>query len=227
MDLNLKAEKRDISGKKVQSLRDGGGIPAVVYGPETDNINLTVDYLDFEKVYKEAGESTLIGLKINEMEEMPVLVQTVSYNPVSDKIDHIDFYKIKYGQKLTARVELEFIGEPPAVKEFGGILVKSLTEVEIECLPKNLISKIEVDLTGLKTFDDSIHVKDLIVPDTIKILTGKDDIIASVSQPRIEEEKVVSSEEENGEESSDAPSGAEKSGDSDASGDKKEEASKE
>ncbi len=224
MDLNLKAEKRDISGKKVQSLRDGGGIPAVIYGPETDNINLTVDYLEFEKVYKKAGESTLIGLKINDSEETPVLVQTVAYNPVSDKIDHIDFYKIKYGQKLTARVELEFIGEPPAVKELGGTLVKSLDEVEIECLPKNLISKIEIDLTKLKTFDDSIHVKDLVVPETIKILTGEGDIVASVAQPRVEEEVVTVGVEEKAGEDADASADAEKEEeDASSAGDKKEE----
>ncbi len=188
MKLNLKAEKREISGKAVQSLREENKIPAVMYGPETKNINLSVNYLDFEKIYKKAGESTLVNLKIEGEEETQILIHDVSYNPVSDRIDHIDFYKIKYGQKLTARVELEFVGEPKAVKELGGILVTNLEEIEIECLPKDLISKIEVDLTALKTFDDTIHVKDLDIPKTIKILTNLDDMVASVSQQKMKEE---------------------------------------
>lgn len=184
----LKAEKREVTGKKVQSLRDEGKVPGVVYGSQSDNINLSVDYLSFEKLYKKAGESTLINLKVSDAEEIPVLIHEVAYNPVSHKIDHVDFYKIKYGQKLTANVELEFLGEPKAVKELGGILVTSIEEVEIECLPKDLIGKIEVDLTVLKTFDDSIHIRDLKVPEAVKILTGADETVAIVVPPKLEEE---------------------------------------
>ena len=140
MQLTLKTEKREITGKKVQKLRDEGKIPAVMYGQETEPVNLTVEYIPFEKIYEKAGESTLVHLKINSDEEIPVLISQIARNHVSDKIDHIDFYKIKYGQKLTARVELKFIGEPKAVKELGGILVTKMNEIEIECLPKDLIS---------------------------------------------------------------------------------------
>jgi large subunit ribosomal protein L25 len=192
---SLKVEKREITGKKVESLRQEDKVPAVVYGAETENINLTIDYVTFEKLYAKAGESTLINLKLDGTEEMPVLIHDVFRNPVSDKIDHVDFYKIKYGQKLTATVELEFIGEPKAVKELGGVLVTNMAEVEIECLPKDLISKIKVDLSNLKTFEDYIHVKDLKVPETVKILTVEGDVVANVSRPRVEEEKPVVAEE--------------------------------
>ncbi len=197
MKLSLKAEKREITGKKVSKLREDGKIPAVMYGQETEPKNLLVDYNPFEKVYKEAGESTLVELEL-ENEKIPVLIHDVSYHPVTDKIEHIDFYKIKYGQKLTASVELKFIGESRAVKELGGTLVITLNEVEVECLPKDLISEIEVDLGKLETFEDVIHIKDLKVPETIKILADKDDVVAKVSQPRVaeEEEKAEESKEE-------------------------------
>ena len=188
---SLKVEKREITGKKVEGLRQEDKVPAVVYGSETENINLTLDYVTFEKLYAKAGESTLINLKLEGTEEMPVLIHDVFRNPVSDKIDHVDFYKIKYGQKLTATVELEFVGEPKAVKELGGVLFTSIEEVEIECLPKDLISKIEVDLSILKTFEDYINVKDLNVPEAVKIMTGADDVVANVARPRVEEEKPV------------------------------------
>lgn len=186
---SLKVEKREITGKKVQSLRDAGKVPGVVYGAEADNINLSADYLAFEKAYAKAGESTLINLKINDSEEIPVLIHEVTYNLVSNKIEHVDFYRIKYGQKLTAHVELEFIGESKAVKELGGILVTNIEEVEIECLPKDLISKIVVDLAELKNFDDSINVRDLKVPESVKILTGMDDVVANVAPPKIVDEE--------------------------------------
>lgn len=215
---SLKVEKREITGKKVEGLRQEGQVPAVVYGSETENINITIDYVTFEKVYNKAGESTLINLKLEGNDEMPVLIQEVSYNPVSNKIDHVDFYKIKYGQKLTATAELEFIGEPKAVKELGGTLVTNMEEIEIECLPKDLISKIEVDLAVLKTFEDAIHVKDLKVPDTIKIMANVTDMVAGVARPRVAEEKPVAEEgvteegvtEEGGEEKKEEATGEEK-----------------
>ncbi|MBT4277215.1 50S ribosomal protein L25 [Candidatus Falkowbacteria bacterium] len=199
MQLTLKTEKREITGKKVQKLRDEGKIPAVMYGQETEPVNLTVEYIPFEKIYEKAGESTLVHLKINSDEEIPVLISQIARNHVSDKIDHIDFYKIKYGQKLTARVELKFIGEPKAVKELGGILVTKMNEIEIECLPKDLISEIKVDLTKLQAFDDIIHSKDLNVPETIKIMASEDEVVASIAQPRLAEEKPTEEAEETAE----------------------------
>ncbi len=196
--LTLKVEPRSITGKKVKTIREKGGIPAVMYGQETDPVNLSVDYASFEKVYKKAGESTLVNLIFgDEKKEVPVLIHDVSYNPVNDKIEHIDFYKIKYGQELTANVELKFVGESKAVKEKGGILVIKLNEVEIRCLPKDLISEIEVDLSILEDFDDIIYVKDLKVPETIKIINDKEEIVAGVSHSTgtVEEESKEETEE--------------------------------
>ena len=217
MDLFLKAEKREIIGKKVQQLRKDGKIPAIIYGSKIKPTVLTVDYQEFEKVYKKAGKSALVNLKIGEeKDELPILIHSVAYNPVSDKVEHIDFYKIKYGQKLTATVDLKFIGESKAVKELGGILTTVLKSVEIECLPKHLISKIEVDLDSLKSFSDIIHIKDLPVPENIKIITDNDLVVANVSQPKVEEEEVKPSEAEQPKE------GDEKEGD-EKEGEKKDE----
>ncbi|MCK4744624.1 50S ribosomal protein L25 [Candidatus Parcubacteria bacterium] len=210
MDLFLKAEKREVIGKKVQQLRKCGKIPAIIYGSEIEPTILTVDYQEFEKVYKKAGESTLVNLKIAEAKDgLPILIHSVAHNPVSGKVDHIDFYKIKYGQKLTATVELKFIGESKAVKELGGILSTVLKSVEIECLPRHLISKIEVDLSALKNFNDIIHIKDLHVPENIKIITDNELVVANVSQPKVEEEV----KKEEAEQPKEEKEGEEKDGD--------------
>ncbi|NCF75129.1 MAG: 50S ribosomal protein L25 [Xanthomonadaceae bacterium] len=190
----LKVKKREIVGKKVSQIRENNGIPAVIYGQGIKSMNLTVEYIPFEKVYKKAGNSTLINLKIDN-EEIPVLIHQISYNAISGKIEHIDFYKIKYGQKLITNVELNFVGESKAVKELGGILVIKIREIEVKCLPKDLINEIKIDLSSLKNFDDVIHVKSLKVPNTIKIINRPEAVIASISKPRIEEEKKVIEEE--------------------------------
>ncbi|MCD4705477.1 50S ribosomal protein L25 [bacterium] len=192
---SLKVQKREIVGKKVSQIREKGGIPAVIYGQEIKPINLTVEYIPFEKIYQKVGNSTLINLKIDD-QETPVLIHQIFRNAVSSKIDHIDFYKIKYGQKLTASVELNFIGEPKAVKELSGTLVVKIKEVEIKCLPKDLISEIKVDLNALKSFDDVIHIKDLKVPETIEVLGNSDIAIASVAKPRLETEEEKKEEQE-------------------------------
>lgn len=192
---SLKVQKREIVGKKVNQIRKKGGIPAVIYGQKIKSMNLTVEYIPFEKIYQKVGNSTLINLKIDD-QEMPVLIHQIFHNAVSSKIDHIDFYKIKYGQKLTASVELNFFGEPKAVKELGGTLVVKIKKVEIKCLPKDLISEIKVDLNTLKSFDDVIHINDLKVPETIEILENPDIAIASVAKPRIEKEEEKKEEQE-------------------------------
>ncbi len=194
MELSLKAFTRDLTGKKVQKLREKGKVPAVVYGPGEKNINLAVDYVDFEKIYEQAGESTLVNLEIGE-EKIPVLIHQVSYHPLTDKVEHIDFYRVKYGQKLTAAVELNFVGVSKAVKELGGILVTNIEEIEIECLPKDLVSEIDVDLSKLETFEDVIFVKDLPIPEGIKVLTDPEEVVASVASSRMEEEAPAKAEE--------------------------------
>ena len=206
---SLKVQKRKIVGKKVNQIRENGGIPAVIYGQEIKPINLTAEYIPFEKIYKKAGNSTLINLKIDD-NEIPVLIHQIFRNLVSGKIDHIDFYKIKYGQKLTASVELNFIGEPKAVRELGGTLVAKIKEIEIKCLPKDLIGEIKVDLSALNSFDDVIHISDLKVPETIEILGDPGIAIASVSKPRIEKEEEEKKKEQEEIDSEETKEGDEK-----------------
>lgn len=189
--LTLKTIPRKLKGKKTEKLRKQGFIPAVVYGYDFKPQSVQFPYLEFEKVYKQAGESTLINLEIQGKKPVKTLIYDVQYHPLTDKIQHVDFYKIKAGEKITVEVELKFVGTAPAVKELGGVLLPSLSKVEIECLPEDLIHEIEVDVSKLENFGDAIRVSDLKVPGSIKVLQDPEDMVVQIERPMKEEEKEV------------------------------------
>ena len=193
MTPELKVKVREVLGRKVKTLRKKGIIPAVVYGLKAKSIPLEIDYSEFEKVYKEAGESTVIKLKVksqkSKVDELKnALIYDVAMDSVSDKFIHVDFYEVRMDKPITAAVPLVFEGEAPAVKNLEGVLVKNITEIEVEALPANLPHEIKVDISVLKTFDDLIHIKDLKIPDGVKISINPDEIVALVSPPRSDEE---------------------------------------
>jgi large subunit ribosomal protein L25 len=187
--LELKTEKREIKGKKVSTLRSNGFIPAVVYGKGVEPISLTISLRDFSKLYKEAGESSLVDLLIED-KTLKVLVSDVQLDPLTDQPVHVDFHKVNLTEEITANVPLRFENEEiaPAIKELGGVLVKEKDEIEVECLPTNIPHEIVVDVTSLATFDDIIHVSDLPIPSNVKLLTDGEEVVSLVKPPRSEEE---------------------------------------
>ncbi|MCX6744013.1 MAG: 50S ribosomal protein L25 [Candidatus Parcubacteria bacterium] len=196
----LKAQERTILGKKVKSLKNQDLIPAVLYGHGIKNQNLAVNVLEFKKLFDAVGTSKLVDLHINDKKPVKILVHDVQYDPIKTEVNHIDFYQIKEDEKITTEIELEFIGEAPAVKELGGVLVKTYDAIEIECLPAELekMDKIRVDLSVLKTFADSVHIKDLQVPAGVRITVDPDEVVAlieEIAEEKVEEVKPIESVE--------------------------------
>ena len=183
----LKAKTREVTGKKVEQLRKEDIIPAVMYGNKIASQNILVNYLDFKRVYDKAGESALIELE-TEGKKVNVLVHDIQLDPMSGKFTHVDFFQVNMKEEVETEIPLEFIGESPAVKELGGVLIKSLDEITVKCLPADLPEKYEIDISKLTTFDDVIAVKDLQVSDKVEILIDGETIIASVQEPRTQEE---------------------------------------
>lgn len=183
----LKVEPRD-ENVDLNQLRKNGWIPAVLYGRGYKNINLQIKSTDFIKVFSEAGESTLINIEGEGIEKSKVLIKEVQIDPVKDNFIHVDLYKIRMDELIYTEIPLRFVGEAPAVKDLGGILVKNLDKVEVKCLPGDLIHDIEVDISQLKEFNDSISIKDLKVPESIELLSGDDVQIVSIAEPRKVEE---------------------------------------
>lgn len=191
MTLKLEAKTRTDLGKKAEFVRQSGKIPAVIYGHGQENRNLELNYVEFEKILNEAGESTLIDVNVDGS-SVKAIIAEVQYEPVRNRISHVDFHQVNMKEKIHAHVPLEFIGESKAVKEDGGVLIHNISEVEIKCLPTDLIHEIEVDITPLNTFDDVITVKDLKVPASVEILHHEsEDVVALVAAPKEEKEEVA------------------------------------
>jgi large subunit ribosomal protein L25 len=115
-------------------------------------------------------------------------VHDISIHPVKGQILHVDFYTVNMKEKLQTEIPLEFIGESAAVTEEDGTLITVKTEVNVECLPQDLVHSIQVDISSLATFDDSIRIEDIKVPAGIVILDEPEEVVASVTPPRSEEE---------------------------------------
>ncbi len=164
----------------VDTTREEGNVPAVFYGPQEDTMSISVNAKDFEKIWKDAGESTIVILK-GLGEDKEALIKTVQWHPITDEAIHIDFYIIERGKKLTVSVPLEFVGEAP-VEKLGGVVTKVMHELEIEVRPSELPQNIVVDLTKLVDLQSTITVADLDLPESATTTLESNDAIASVSE---------------------------------------------
>jgi large subunit ribosomal protein L25 len=187
-NITLEAKKRTLTGKAVSQLREKGLIPAVMYGKGEETLSLEIPEQLFLKAFRVAGESTLIDLVVDG-KSSKVLIQEVAHDPLTERIVHADFHKVSLTEKMHATIPLVFVGESKAVKGLGGMLVKNVDELEVECLPSALVHEISVDISRLDSFDDIICLKDIVVPPGIAVmhLHGEDPIV-SVAEPRSEEE---------------------------------------
>lgn len=162
-----------------------GHIPAVVYGPKQESVSLAIEKQKFEKLFAEAGESTIVVLE-GLAEPIEVLVHDVAFDPVRGGVQHVDFYAIERGKELTTNVSLEFVGEAPITKT-GASVTKALHEVEVTCRPSVLPKHIEVDISNLTTVDDVIRVSDLVVPEGVKVENDPEETVVVVSAAKEEE----------------------------------------
>lgn len=188
VSLTLKATPRDLLGKKVKTLRLNGEIPVVLYGRNFKPISLTLNKKEFATTLNEAGEATIINIEIPKQETVKALIRHIQRDPVRDEIIHADLYKVDMSQEIETEIPLVFDGISPAVEDLEGNFITNKDAIKIKCLPDKLVSEIKVDITNLKTFEDLIHIKDLNIPDGIKVLEEEEDIVAQVTPPLSEEE---------------------------------------
>ena len=182
----IKATSRAISGRKVSQLRNAGQVPAVMYGYKQEAVSLALDLRELTKLYRESGSTTLIDLVVDDKKPRKVLIHAVQKLPTTHSILHVDFFAVNLKEKLQTQIPLSFVGVADAVDTLGGTLITVKNEVEVECLPEDLIQELEVDISALKTFDDVIRASDLTLPSGMVILDDADEVILSVAQPRSE-----------------------------------------
>jgi large subunit ribosomal protein L25 len=183
----LAAEHREITGKKVATLRRAGRLPAVVYGHGVDSASVSVDLHEFEQLRRHSGPNALVDLSIDGKQPSPVLVSAVQVHPVNRKTLHVDLFLVRMTEELTVDVPLVAGGESPAVTLQGGTLLHPIESVRVRALPDHLPQSIEYSVESLTDFDTTIHVRDLTIPSDVTLLTDGDEIIAKVQAPRVEE----------------------------------------
>ena len=204
--LKLTAKKRTILGRKVKKLRKEGKLPANIYGKKIKSQAIEMEAKEFIAILSKAGKNTVVNLDI-EGKVLPVLIQNVQKDPISDLPLHADFQKVDLKEKITAQIPLEIIGEAPAVKEKIGTLLTMLTSIEVEALPTDLPEKIEVDVSKLAKVDQSCKVSDLKVSDKVNIVTDGNldivkvaELVSKEAEEMVKEEEVASKAKEEAEE---------------------------
>jgi len=187
--IELVAVSRDILGKKVRFLRRQGLIPANLYGHNVESTALQIETSQLKHTLTKAGKSSLIALKVDGTKgPKMVIVRDVQREPLSGELLHVDLYQVKMEEKIKLEVPLLFVGEAPAIKERGGILVQNMSSLEVECLPADMPHNIEVDLSVLEEIDQAVHVKDLRADEGVTILTDPDQAIVQIARSRVEVE---------------------------------------
>lgn len=183
--LTLEVKTRN-SKENPETLRKGGFLPAVYYGKKEKSTPIYIPIKEFLKVWKEAGESTVVTLK-SDQGEMDTLIHDIDVDPVTGNVRHADFYVFEKGHKLELSVPLEYVGIAPGVKDHGGLLVKVLHELKIEAMPKDLPHQIEVDVTVLSEIGSQILARDIKLSAGVELKENPEEVVALVSEPKAEE----------------------------------------
>jgi large subunit ribosomal protein L25 len=194
MTITLAVTARDES-VKMEVMRKNGDVPAVVYGTKQEPISITLSGKEFEKVRKEAGESTIVELTGLD-KTVEVLIKSVDFHPVKQQVTHVDFYAFEIGKEMTTHVALEFVGEAPVEESKEGSVTKVLHEIEVTCLPSDLPSHIDVDISGLVNVEDKIHISDLKAPKGVVFEGDPEDpvVVVSAAKQTTDDEDEASTE---------------------------------
>ncbi|MCE1253163.1 MAG: 50S ribosomal protein L25 [Anaerolineae bacterium] len=187
----IKAEKRTIRGKQVGQLRRQGKLPAVIYGRHIEeSLSVTLDLREATRALHGLSSSTIVTLDLDG-KEYPTLVREKQRDYIMNVLRHVDFQAVSLTEKISARVELVFDGVAPAVKDYNGLVVDNMSEIEVEALPQDLPERIHVDISGLKKIGDAIHVKEIKVGDKVQVLSNLDEIVVVITTSGEEEVAAV------------------------------------
>jgi large subunit ribosomal protein L25 len=204
----LTVKRRTARGSRpARRLRREGLVPGVVYGRGTEPLAISISQRELSRLlHARKGEHALVTLRLQDLPapaashgeakragaqagggawEKPAIVQAVQHDPVNGCVTHVDFHAIVLTERLKVKVPLVLTGEPLGVKQEGGVLEHFLREVEVECLPTEIPASIEHDVSAMK-IGDTVHVRDLLQPKHVRILSDPESVIASVQAPKAE-----------------------------------------
>lgn len=182
----LTARPRTVRGKQVRSLRRAGVLPAILYGRGIEPTPIELDGHQAAKVLTGISGTTLLDLELNG-EVHKVLVREMQRDFIRHGLRHVDFLKVAMDVAIRARVPVELVGEAPAVRSLGGVLVTGVSEIEVEGLPAELPERLTVDLEKLEAIGDTISVADLFLGKGVEVLTEPTEVVARVIYAAAEE----------------------------------------
>lgn len=193
--VQLRVEARTPADRRASQLRSEGLVPAVVYGPDLASTPIKADERELVLALREAGTTSLIDLSVDERPEPHVvLAREIQRDILTGRLLHVDFYQVRLSEKVKTTPRLEFVGVSPLVKSGEAVMIYGLNELEVECLPTDLIDSIRVDVSGLQTWTDSIVVGDLAVPAAVTVLVDPSEVVASLVSTRIAHEEEAEEE---------------------------------
>jgi large subunit ribosomal protein L25 len=186
-ELRLKATHREVTGKKTRFLRRQGITPAHLYGHDIESLTLQCDTAEFHRLIARAGKTRLIDLEIDSEKARSVFVREIQKDAVAQELLHVDFYQVKKTEKIAVDVPIVFVGEAPAMKGKGRMVIHVITSLNIECLPGNVPPQIEVDLSPLQELEQAINVKDIVLGPDITVNTDPEQLVVKVSEVLVRE----------------------------------------
>ena len=183
----IQAEKRDVTGKKVGALRRQGKLPGVMYGRHIDPMPLLMDLREASKALFKLSASSIVTIELNG-EEFPALVREKQRDYIKNILKHVDFQVVSMKEMIRSMVTVELIGTSPAVKNFNGVVVQNLNQIEVEALPQDLPDHLELNMETLEEIGSSLLVSDLAVSDKVTIHTSLDETVVVITGAALETE---------------------------------------
>lgn len=194
-DFSINAHERTVTGKKVSNLRNAGNVPGTIYGPKTAPMTVQFDYRELDSTLRSAGSTNIIDVNYSGG-SVRVVARDVQRDIIKGTIKHVDFFAVDENSKIRAQIPVVLTGESPIVATRKAILIAGANSIRIETLPRDLINRIEVDLSKLTAIGSTIYVKDLTVPEGILILSDGEEIVAKALQTGAQRAAEALSEDE-------------------------------
>jgi large subunit ribosomal protein L25 len=191
----LEVAPRTVVGKANKRLRKDGLIPGNIFGHNQDAQTIQLDAVRFDYLRRHGALRSILTLSLPDKSTQTVLLRYVQRAPKSGKILHVDFSRVNLTERIGMRVPLHFVGEAPAVKIDGGVLLHLVETLEIECSASDIVDAIEVDISSMTAIDATLHASDVKLPENFKLITNPEEPIAKVSATRAETEAAATTAE--------------------------------
>ncbi len=192
----LSVRPRSVRGKEVAKLRRAGTLPGVVYGAGLESQPIAIDAREFEALHRQAGRNAVVDLQLDGDKPVPVLLHVIQEHPVTRKTIHVDFLAVNMEEERTIEVPILIVGESEAVDKQGGVLLHLRDAVLVRAKPDDIPTGVELDISSLVDFEQTLHASDLRIPPGVTLMTDPAEAVARVQAPRLEEVEPVAEAEE-------------------------------